>query len=193
MILIRTNVLKDSIIKNLHGFSFEELNNIPKINVRGNSSDKNFITEVEKILDITVPTKANTYNKNSKLRIIWLSPNEWLVEIYKIYDFDNILANLEISLNSQNTALTDVTENRTILRLKGIHLYKLLSKFMIIDLDRVLYEKSTVAQTIFIKVPVLIIRNHEKNEDQSIDLHVNRSHTQYIMDLLADGSKNIFF
>lgn len=193
MMLSRENVLKNTSIKDLNGFNFEELPNIPKINLRGNSANKDFITNAEIILDTLVPTKSNTSHSNNQLKIIWLSPNEWLIEIYKIEDFNKILLNLKNSLNSQNTAVTDVTENRTILKLSGIHLYKLLSKFMIINLDKVMYKESSVAQTIFVKVPVLIIRNHIKNEEQSIDLHTNRSHAQYIIDLLIDGSHNVNF
>ena len=191
--LTRNNVLKDILIKDFNGFNFVELCNVSKINLRGDSADKNFITNVEKILDTLVPIESNTSNTNSKLKIIWLGPNEWLIQIYKIQDFNKILSDLKNSLNSQNTAVTNVTENKTILRLTGTHLYKLLSKFMIIDLDKAMYKETAVAQTIFIKVPVLIIKNHNKDEEQSIELHANRSHAQYIIDLLIDGSQNIDF
>ena len=191
--LTRENIIKKTSIKNYNGFNFQELSNIPKINLRGNSADKDFVTNVGKILDALLPTEANTSNSNNKLKIIWLSPNEWLIEIYEIKDFNKIFTDLQYSLNAQNTAITDVTENRTILNLNGSRLYKLLSKFMVIDLDKVLNKESSVAQTIFIKVPVLIVRNHQKNEKQSINLHTNRSHAQYIIDLLVDGSKNIDF
>ena len=191
--LTRENVLKKTSIKNCNGFSFQELANIPKINLRGDAEDKDFINNVRKILDTIIPTEPNTSNHNDKLKIIWLSPNEWLIEIYEINDFEKIISVLINSLNPQNTAVTDVTENRTILQLNGPNLYKLLAKFMIIDLDSVLYKESSVAQTIFIKVPVLIIRNHKENQEQSVCLHTNRSHTQYIIDLLIDGSQNIDF
>jgi len=191
--LTRENVLKKTSIKNYNGFDFEELSNIPKINLRGNATNKDFITNVEKILDIFLPIKPNTSNSNNRLKIIWLSPNEWLIEIYEQKEFDKIFSNLNNSLNTQNTSITDVTENKTILHLNGSLLYKLLSKFMVIDLYKVLHKESSVAQTIFIKVPVLIVRNHKKNERQSINLHTNRSHAQYVTDLLIDGSKNLDF
>ena len=191
--LIRENVLKNISIKDFNSFDLKELSNIPKINLRGNITDKDFITNVGKILDTILPTEPNTSISNNKLKIIWLSPNEWLIEIYEIKDFNKIFTDLQYSLNAQNTAITDVTENRTILILSGSHLYKLLSKFMVIDLEKVLNKESSVAQTIFVKVPVLIVRNHQKNEKQSINLHANRSHAQYIIDLLLDGSKNINF
>jgi sarcosine oxidase subunit gamma len=191
--LIRENVLKNILIKDCDDFDFKELSNIPKINLRGSITDKDFITNVGKILDTLLPTEPNTSISNNKLKIIWLSPNEWLIEIYEIKDFNKIFTDLQYSLNAQNTAITDVTENRTILNLNGSRLYKLLSKFMVIDLDKVLNKESSVAQTIFIKVPVLIVRNHQKSKKQSINLHTNRSHAQYIINLLVDGSKNIDF
>ena len=191
--LTRENIIKKTSIKNYNDFNFQELSNIPKINLRGNITDKDFITNIEKILNTLLPTEPNTSNSNNKLKIIWLSPNEWLIEIYAIKDFNKIFTDLQYSLNVHNTAITDVTENRTILNLNGSHLYKLLSKFMVIDLDKVLNKESSVAQTIFIKIPVLIVRNHQKNEKQNINLHTNRSHAQYIIDLLLDGSKNINF
>ena len=189
--LTRENVLKKNVIGEINGFNFQELFNIHKINLRGHSTDENFINNVIKILDIPLPTEANTSSSNNKLKIIWLSPNEWLIEIYETKDFEKIILNFKNYLNDHNSAVTDISESKTILELNGVHLYKLLSKFMIIDLDKVLDKESSVAQTIFIKVPVLIVKNHKKNERQSINLHTNRSHAQYIIDLLIDGSKNI--
>ena len=191
--LFRERVLTNKSDQNYNGFDFEELPHISKINLRGNCDDKDFIIKIEKILDTLLPIKPNTITNNNKLKVIWLGPNEWLIEIYKIQDFEKILVDLKDGLNSYDTAVTDVTENRTILRLNGTHLFKLLSKFMVLDLDKILNKELSVAQTIFIKVPILIIRNHKKNEEQNIFLHTNRSHAQYIIDLLIDGSKNIDF
>ena len=191
--LTRENIINKTSTKNCNGFDFKELSNISKINIRGNYTNNDFRKNIEKILEIHLPIEPNTSNTNDKLKIIWLSPDEWLIEVYKIKEFDKILSGLKHSLNSQNSGITDVTENRTILKLSGEHLYKLLSKFMIIDLDIALKKESSVAQTIFIKVPVLITRNNLKNDEKSINLHTNRSHAQYIIDLLIDGSKNIDF
>ena len=191
--LKRENVLKIQAVKDFNGFIFEELPNIPKINLRGSHLDKNFMTIVSKILNISIPIEPNTSNNNNNLTIMWLSPNEWLIEINNINNFANIFQNLQNSLNSEKNAVTDVSDNRTILKLSGIKLYKLLSKFMIIDLETVLQKKSSIAQTIFIKIPVLITRNHKDDEEISINLHCNRSHAEYIYDLLVDGSNNVDF
>tara|TARA_B110000116_G_C16715952_1_gene526787 strand:- start:370 stop:948 length:579 start_codon:yes stop_codon:yes gene_type:complete len=191
--LTRDKVLNKNSIGDFNGFNFQELSHIPKINLRGNSADKYFLDNTQKALNILIPLEPNTSNNNDKLKIIWLSPDEWMIEINEIKDFDKIFSDLKKSLNSENTAITDVTENRTILKLSGDHLYKLLSKFMIIDHEKVLKKESSVAQTIFIKVPVLLIRKFKKNDTPCVFMYVNRSHAQYIIDLLIDGSKNIDF
>ena len=57
------------------------------------------------------------------------------------------------------------------------------------NLDVILKSNFSVAQTIFLKIPVLIIRNNTDKETTSLDLHLNRSHAKYVYDLLLDGSK----
>ena len=75
------------------------------------------------------------------------------------------------------------------LRLKGDDIYTLLSKYLVINLEEVLKTNYSVAQTIFIKIPVLLIRNNNDNETKSIDIHLNRSHAKYVYELLKDGCK----
>ena len=191
--LQRESVLKDKKMQNHNGIDFKELSNVPKINLRGQSGDKDFMTSVEKILNILLPVEANIRNANNELQVMWLSPNEWLAQIYNENKFEEIFSELQSNLNPENTAITDVTENRTIIRVSGINLYKLLAKFMVSNLDEVLKKESSVAQTIFIKIPILIVRNHKDKEEPSIDIHTNRSHTNYLYNLLVDGTKNFNF
>ena len=58
---------------------------------------------------------------------------------------------------------------------------------MVIDIDNVLNSNLRVAQTIFVKIPILIICNYHNQKKQSFDIHVNRSHTTYLRNLLLDG------
>ena len=191
--LQRECVLKDKEMQNHNGIDFKELSNVPKINLRGQSTDKDFMASVGKILNILLPTESNIRNVNNELQAMWLSPNEWLVQIYNENKFEEIFSELQSNLNPENTAITDVTENRTIIRVSGVNLYKLLAKFMVSNLDEVLKKESSVAQTIFIKIPILIVRNHKDKEEPSIDIHANRSHTSYLFNLLVDGTRNFNF
>tara|TARA_A100001011_G_scaffold345151_1_gene380694 strand:+ start:2966 stop:3541 length:576 start_codon:yes stop_codon:yes gene_type:complete len=182
-----SNVLK---INNeiFNGVSIEERDLVGKINLRGKSTDKEFMKNVGSILDLVLPIEPNVRVSNNNINIIWLSPNEWLIETPKA-ETKKILTILKSTLNPQNTAITDVSFNRTVLRLKGNHVFTLLSKYLVINLEEVLKTNYNVAQTIFVKIPILLIKNNSKNETKSIDIHLNRSHAKYVYELLKDGCK----
>ena len=94
--------------------------------------------------------------------------------------------NLESKINTFSPS-----SRKTVLRLEGEKVFILLSKFLVANLEKILETNFSVAQTIFIKIPVLFIRNNTDKEETSLDLHLNRSHAKYVYDLLVDGSKNL--
>ena len=186
MILKRNSVLENLKIER-NGISIEELPFVNKINLRGNTTDRIFMSNTGSVLDILIPTEPNTKIENKNLQVIWLSPNEWLLNFIYNENFTRIFENLSNKLNPENTSITDISESKTIIRVEGINTTELLRKFLILDIDSILNSNSKVAQTIFVKIPILIVRNHKDQETQSFDIHLNRSHTNYLKDLLLDG------
>jgi len=186
MTLERKTVLKELKIEK-NGILIEEIPFVGKLNLRGNAKDKNFLTDVGSILETILPTDPNTKVENSDFQVIWLSPNEWLINFLKNNKFSNIHNKFINQLNPEKTSITDISENKTIIRLVGGKSIELLRKFMILDIEKILIDNSKVAQTIFVKIPILIIRNHLKDGKQSFDIHINRSHASYLKQLLLDG------
>tara|TARA_B100000678_G_scaffold60241_1_gene48708 strand:+ start:867 stop:1442 length:576 start_codon:yes stop_codon:yes gene_type:complete len=176
--------------KNYNGVTIEELSLSGKINIRGKSSDKEFMKNIGSALNLVLPIEPNVRIFNNNISIMWLGPNEWLV-ITPENEKDGIISLLKSNLNPQKTAITDVSFNRTILQLQGEKVFTLLSKFLVANLEKILKTNFSVAQTIFIKIPVLFVRNNTDEEPTSLDLHLNRSHTKYVYELLVDGSKNL--
>ena len=186
MTLERKTVLKELKIEK-NGILIEEIPFVGKLNLRGNAKDKNFLTDVGSILETILPIDPNTKVENSDFQVIWLSPNEWLINFLKNNKFSIIHNKFINQLNPEKTSVTDISENKTIIRLVGEKSIELLRKFMILDIDKILIDNSKVAQTIFVKIRILIIRNHLKDEKQSFDIHINRSHANYLKHLLLDG------
>ncbi len=174
--------------ENFNGISINERDPVGKINLRGKSSDKEFMKNVGSVLDLVLPIEPNVRVSNNNISIIWLSPNEWLIEIPKA-ETPKMLSLLRSTLNSQKSAITDVSFNKTVLRLEGEHVFILLSKYVVINLEEVLKTDYSVAQTIFVKIPILLIRNDSEKNTKSIDIHLNRSHAKYVYELLLDGCK----
>ena len=186
MTLSRNTVLENIKIEN-NGITIEEIPFVGKINLRGNVKDRDFLSNAGSVLNVLIPTEPNTKITNTELQIIWLSPNEWLLRFLKNENFIKILNELNNKLNPEKSSITDISENKTIIRVEGDKTTELLSKFMVLNIDNVLKDNLKVAQTIFVKIPILIVRNHLNQEKQSFDIHVNRSHTTYLRDLLIDG------
>ena len=186
---LKRNTVFEDIKKEKNGISIQELPFVEKINLRGDTKDRDFMSNAGAVLDILIPTEPNTKIQNKDLQVIWLSPNEWLLSFLNESNFFRILEELNNKLNPEKTSITDISENKTVLRIEGNHTTELLRKFIVLDIDNALNSNLRVAQTIFIKIPVLIIRNHNDQEKQSFDIHVNRSHSKYLRDLLLDGCK----
>ncbi len=181
------NTVLENIKTEKNGITIEELPFVGKINLRGNTKDRDFLSNAGSVLDVLIPTEPNKIIRNKELQIIWLSPNEWLLSFLKNENFIKIFNELNIKLNPEKTSITDISENKTIIRVEGDKTTELLRKFMILNIDEALEDNLKVAQTIFVKIPILIIRNHLNGDEQSFDIHVNRSHTTYLRDLLLDG------
>ncbi len=186
MMIERKSVLKDSKIEK-NGILISEIPFLGKLNLRGNPKDKNFLSDVGKILETLLPLEPNTKVENKNFQVIWLSPNEWLINFLKNDIFTQIFNEFIIQLNPEKTSITDISENKTVLRIEGRKTEELLRKFMILDIGKILNDNSRVAQTIFVKIPILIIRNHLNEDKPNFDIHVNRSHTNYLKALLLDG------
>ena len=192
MILERENNIKslqNNKIENFFGNNIQELAFINKINLRINNKNTDYMKVCGKILNTILPIKPNTFIKNGNLKIIWLSPDEWLIA----NDDDNLLLKLRNEIGDLEASVTDISENRTIVRLSGENIYKLLSKFLVLDLEKSLPSESTCAQTLFAKVPILLLRNHNENQVPEIDIFLNNSHANYVYSLIIDGSENLDF
>ena len=186
------NLLKDNNIIKYSNIQFQELPFVKKINLRGDPSNKEFMSLNSKILNSDLPVEPNTYTNNQDLKIIWLGPNEWLIIEESQANEKDLISKLQNINNNQATSITDVSENRTIIRMSGKKLFTLFAKFLVLDLDSSFVKVKSVAQTLFVKVPVLLVRINSDAEEPKIDIFVNRSQANYIFNLLVDGTKNLF-
>ena len=187
------HILQNNLVQERADIKFQELPFMTKINLRGNPNEKNFMSSASETLNTRLPVRPNTYVTNDSLKIIWLGPNEWLIIDEKADDKKNLFSKLENSFGSQDVSVTDVSENRTVIRITGAKLFMLLAKFLTLNIENSLNSSSSVAQTLFTKVPVLLMRHHEHNKEPKIDIFTNRSHANYVYKMLVDGTKNLDF
>jgi sarcosine oxidase subunit gamma len=182
------NSLSNNKVENHFGVGIQELPFINKINVRIDINDNQNIIKCGKLINAILPIQPNTYVKNDNVKAIWLGPNEWLIT-----NNQNLYNNLKSEIGDMQASVTDVSENRTVIRISGEKIFKLLSKFLVLDLEKNLPDESSCAQTLFVKVPVLLVRNNNEKQIPEIDIFTNRSHANYIYNLIVDGSQYLDF
>ena len=180
--------LSNNKVENHFGVEIQELSFINKINVRIDNNDNKNIIKCGKLINAILPVQPNTYVTNDNVKVIWLGPNEWLIT-----NNQNLYKNLKNEIGDIQNSVTDVSENRTVIRISGDQIFKLLSKFLVLDLEKNLPNESSCAQTLFVKVPVLLVRNNNEKQIPEIDIFTNRSHAKYIYNLIVDGSKYLDF
>ena len=180
--------LSNNKVENHFGVDIQELPFINKINVRIDINDNQNIIKCGKLINAILPVQPNTYVTNDNVKVIWLGPNEWLIT-----NNQNLYKNLKNELGDIQASVTDVSENRTVIRISGDQIFKLLAKFLVLDLEKNLPDESSCAQTLFVKVPVLLVRNKNEKQIPEIDIFTNRSHAKYIYNLIVDGSHYLDF
>jgi sarcosine oxidase subunit gamma len=170
-------------------FSMKEKTPIAKINLRGDLKKIEFTTNVEKILEMSLPKEAGKTSVKEIITLLWLGPNEWLlvsnVEIAKetnIYELEQVLFD-EISKTNLG-AITNVTDHFTIFSLSGSSIFEVLSKGCPYDFDSENFSDNKVIQTILNHIDVTI---HRKSKNE-IDLYVRRSFANYLWNWLKNSA-----
>ena len=62
-----------------NNFTMKEKTPVVKINLRGNSNNKDFSSKVGKILGIILPSETGHVATKEKITVLSLGPNEWLI------------------------------------------------------------------------------------------------------------------
>ena len=160
---------------------------IAKINLRGNSSNKDFSDKVIKILGITPLVEVGRIVFNKEISVLTTGPNEWIIvsnntirEDNNEYQLENILY-ANISKNNLG-AVTNITDQFTVFSLSGTNIFEVLSKSSPFDFDTLLNNSS--AQTLLNNIDVTIV----KKDNENVDLFVRRSFSEHLWEWIKDSA-----
>lgn len=162
-----------------------------KINLRGDSNNSQFVTQVEAETGLALPIEANSCTKNDDTTLYWLGPNEWLVHC-QLADTDNKISRLKAALSGSHSAIVDVTDYYTVLRLDGADSSNLLAKACPLDLHPNKFSHGACAQTRFGQASILLHNishdgSHNGSTASAYDIQVRWSFTEYVWDYLVSG------
>ena len=168
--------------------SIKEIAPIMKLNIRGKKRE--FFTSVGKILNIILPTEANTSSSNDKHTSIWLSPDEWMIHSNDI--IDNNSYELENSLYSNISkhnlgSVSDVTDQFVMINLEGDKIFELLSSGCPLNFEEFKKKKGSTAQTLLNHIDITI---HHKDTN-NVNLFVRRSFAEHLWSWMHDCASRL--
>ena len=167
-----------------------EVEPIMKLNLIGKS--RNFLSMVGKILNIILPTEANTSTTNEYITTLWLSPDEWLIFKNNVTNRGTEEINMEENLfknisQKKLGSVTNVSDQFVMINIQGKNLYELLSSGCPFNFNDFKNKKGALTQTLLNHTDVIIY-----NEDiNKINLFVRRSFSNHLWSWINDASRFI--
>ena len=160
-----------------------------KIDLRGQPSERAFMSGVGRVLDLLLPTEPNIAATKNRVTALWLGPDQWLL-VCPADDSALFINSLREALADSHCAITDVSDGRAALCLEGPSAREVLAKGCPLDLHPKAFPPGSCAQTLLGKADVLLhLRADEPAEGASFDLYVGRSFAQYLWAWVEDAGR----
>jgi sarcosine oxidase subunit gamma len=154
-----------------------------QINLRGRASDTAFLAAAGSVLEARLPVSPNTVQTGGDLTILWLGPDEWLIQTPPGREA-SIIARLREALANIHAAVTDVSGNRARVRLAGPNARDVLAKGCSLDLHPRRFGPGQCAQTLIVRAGAIL---HQIDDRPTYDLYVSRSFAEYLWMWLTDA------
>lgn len=154
------------------------------IDLRGHTSDRKFMTAAKAVLGTDLPKEPRTSASWGDTKILWLSPDQWLITCPrgKALDLTDALVK---ELGDAHSLVVNVSDMRAIIRLEGDLVREVVMKGSTLDLTDGDYTPGTVRRMRFAEIAALL----HIVEDNVIDIYVFRSYAHYAWDFLVKAAR----
>jgi sarcosine oxidase subunit gamma len=150
--------------------------------VRGDAADAAFANAARSVLGVALPRRANTLVQAANATVLWLGPDEWLVQTPAAHRAP-LLEQLRKALAGQHAAVTDVSDGHTVIVLDEPRAAELLARGCPLDLHLSVFAVGSCAQSLLGKAGVLIVRE----APERFAITVRRSFAAYVFHALQDA------
>tara|TARA_E500000331_G_scaffold358171_1_gene423192 strand:- start:5636 stop:6262 length:627 start_codon:yes stop_codon:yes gene_type:complete len=170
------------------GVLMRELPTLEMINLRGDPQNSYFTAALKSVNGIILPIIPNTFNcVKDHTKILWLGPNEWL--IINSLSTKPLFKRLCTSMKKLHSAVTEVGDGKTTIRLSGPNARQVLSKGCSLDLHSEEFLPGHCAQTILGRSDIVVSRMPDAANINIFDITVARSYAAYTWAWLEDAAQ----
>lgn len=154
------------------------------IDLRGNTSDRKFMSAVKGVLGTELPKQPRTSAAWGDVTILWLSVDQWLI-LCPHAKAPALEAELRDALGKVHSLVVNVSDMRSIIRLEGRGSREVVMKGSSLDLLDGTYAAGVVRRMRFAEIAALL----HIVEDTVIDIYVFRSYATYTWDFISKAAR----
>jgi len=133
-----------------------------------------------KIEGLEMPTKSCTVNSNKETRILWNTPQTWLVYSIK----ENIIEEIKKNCKETDFAITDISHSRAVIQIQGSNAKEVLKKGSPLNFND--FEVNKCAGTVFHGITLVI--DLISNKPDTFNLLVLRSFGESFYHHITDSA-----
>ena len=130
--------------------------------------------------NLKLPLKNLEVSSNKETRILWNSPNTWLIVSFK----EDIIDKIKKSFNEKDFAVTDISHSRAVIKIKGFNSKEIIKKGCPLNLN--IMKKNNCAGTVFSGINILI--DFEEDNPETFNLFVLRSFGESFYHHITDAA-----
>ena len=133
-----------------------------------------------KFMDLEFPTQNSKVTSNEYTRILWNAPRTWLIISKK----ENMFKNIEKICKESDFAITDISQSRAVIQIKGIQAREILKKGSPINFNE--FDVNTCVGTVFNGITIII--DLISNEPDTFNLLTLRSFGESFYHHITDSA-----
>ena len=146
------------------------------LNLRGNPADATFGSAVHAVTGLALPLVANTASLGTDRQLLWLGPDEWLLQC-PIGQGAALETALRQALAGQHFAVVNVGHGNTVLRVQGPGAADLLARGCPLDFHASVFAAGQMAQSHISRANATIVC---KQAGSHYEVIVRRSFADYL-------------
>ena len=155
-----------------------------RIDLRGDPDDPRFVAAVSGVIGAGPPIAANTSRAGRDAVILWLGPDEWLIEVAAEAEA-GVARSLEDALSGLHASVAAIGDGGVGFSVSGPRAGDVLAKGMTLDLDPDRFPAGGCARSLLARIPVLL---HRPGGGLAYEVTVARSYSEHARLWLEDAA-----
>ena len=161
--------------------SLEAVSGRGMIDLRGQTDDQKFMAAAKSALGVALPRAPRTSATKGDVTVLWLSIDQWLVTLPR-EKLPKTFATLRKKTEGLFALATDMSDARTVIRLRGDGAREVMMKGTSVDMLAPDIEAGTVRRMLFAEIAALC--HVIGTEPEELELYVFRSYADYAWEWL---------